>query len=148
MQEILAMSNQGKLEIFVSLQNLSELEEHRDEATKLANSIDKLPHFGIGSWNEQVATWKEQAGTWDQAKEDEGRQIRIDELAKSGSSIRDRGGYIDAIRSDLDAFVTSDKQFVAVGPAKRLNEEFTTKVLTPQELCRALPFNKASKPTL
>ena len=134
MQQILALSNEGKINIYVSLQNLSELDKHKDEAAELANSIERLPHYGIGTWDEQIGTWKDQAGTWAQAKEDEERQKKINELAKAGSSIRDRGGYIDAIRNNLDAFVTSDKQFVASGPAKRLNEEFATKVLTPQEV--------------
>jgi predicted nucleic acid-binding protein len=136
MQKILALKDEGKLELFVSLQNLSELEENKDQATELANSIDRLPHYGVGSWDEQVGTWKDQAGTWNEGKEDEERQKRINELAKAGSSIRDRGGYIDAIRNNLDAFVTSDKQFVATGPAERLNAEFETKVLTPQEVVK------------
>lgn len=45
MQKILAFRKDGKLEIFVSLQNLFELAERKDEATELANSIDRLPHL-------------------------------------------------------------------------------------------------------
>jgi hypothetical protein len=70
MQKILALKDEGKLELFVSLQNLSELEENKDQATELANSIDRLPHYGVGSWDEQVGTWKDQAGTWNEGKED------------------------------------------------------------------------------
>lgn len=134
MQKILALSSEGKLEMFVSLQNLSELEERDDAAAKLAKSVHRLPHYGIGTWDEQVGTWEEQAGTWNQSEEDQERQRKIKELANTGSSIRDRGGYIDAIRNNLDAFVTSDTAFVKTGPAKKLNDEFLTKVLTPQEV--------------
>ncbi len=59
-------------------------------------------------------------------------------LAKSGTDIRDRCGYIDALRSQLDGFVTSDKQLVATGPSKRINERFFTKVLTPEQLADEL----------
>lgn len=60
------------------------------------------------------------------------------ELAKSGTDIRDRGGFIDALCSGLDGFVTSDKQLVGSGPAKRINERFSTKVLTPEQLADEL----------
>lgn len=65
-------------------------------------------------------------------------QMELEQLAKSGTDIRDRGGFIDALCSGLDGFVTSDKQLVGSGPAKRINEWFSTKVLTPEQLADEL----------
>jgi len=65
---------------------------------------------------------------------DDETQEKIGALAKSGNDIRDRGAYIDAIRGNMYAFITSDKQLVGSGPANKLNNEFKTQVLTPNQL--------------
>ena len=106
----------------MSLQTLHELEQRQDEALKLVKTLPRLPHWPIGTWNDQVGTWQQLTGTWDDMKSNDRIQMEFEQLAKSGTDIRDRGGFIDALCSGLDGFVTSDKQLVGSGPAKRINE--------------------------
>jgi len=74
-------------------------------------------------------------GRWEEKRQD---SVGVKALAKSGTDIRDRGGYIDALCSEVDGFVTSDKQLVGTGPSKRINERFFTKVLTPEQVAEEL----------
>src|SRR3989304_6352065 len=99
MQRLLAASKSGKLFLKVSLHTLHELEQRQDEALKIAKTLPKLPHWPIGTWDEQVGTWKQQTGTWDDARRNDKIQLELKALAKSGTDIRDRGGYIDALCS-------------------------------------------------
>ena len=138
LQRIFRAADTGQVSLKVSLQTLHELEEMKDEALELAKTLPKLPHWPIGSWDEQVGTWKQQTGTWDDGKRNDQIQLKLSTLAKSGTSIRDRGGYIDALRNRLDGFVTSDKQLVGSAPSTRINNQFSTKVITPEELAKVL----------
>jgi hypothetical protein len=138
MQTILALASDDRLDLYVSVQSLSELKGGNDDPERLARSLKQLPHFRVGSWNEQIESWKNEGGTWEESREDEKRQKLIHDLANTGNSIRDRGGYIDAIRSNLDAFVTSDGQFTKPVPASTLNRAFRTKVLKPQQVVEQL----------
>lgn len=131
-------AKRDEVSLKVSQQTLYELEAKMDEAWQLANTLPKLPHWPIGTWDEQVGTWKQATGTWDDAKKNDEIQMELEKLAKSGNDIRDRGAYIDALRSGLDGFLTSDKQLVGSGPAKRINKQFSTKVLTPEQLAEEL----------
>lgn len=137
LQRILRAAHRGQVSLKVSLQTLHELEERKDEACKLAKTLPELPHWPIGSW-EQVGTWKQQTGTWDDARRNDRIQSELKALAKSGTDIRDRGGYIDALCNGLDGFVTSDKQLVGSGPSARINKQFSTKVLTPEQVAEEL----------
>jgi hypothetical protein len=134
MQRILLAFNSGKLSLRVSLQTLQELEQKDDAAWELARTLEILPHWPIGTWGEQVGTWAEIEGTWNDIKTNDEIQLKLKELAKSGTDIRDRGAYIDALCSGMDGFITSDKQLVGAGPSKRINESFSTKVLTPEQI--------------
>lgn len=138
MQRIFTAFNGGKLSLKVSLQTLHELEQKKGAAWELAKTLPELPHWPIGMWNEQVGAWAQQTGTWDDVKRNDKIQLELKALGKSGTDIRDRGGYIDALCSELDGFVTSDKQLVGTGPSKRINERFFTKVLTPEQLAEKL----------
>ncbi len=138
MQAILeAAAKAHRIALWVSRHTLSELTRD-DEATVLARSLPALPHYPIGTSDEQVGTWDKLAGTWDDAKRNEDLQIQIKALAHANVSIRDRGGLIDALASKLDGFVTSDKGLVAPGPASKINAVLATKVLTPIELAGTL----------
>jgi hypothetical protein len=61
-------------------------------------------------------------------------QQELQSLAKAGTDIRDRGAYIDALMARVDAFVTSDKQLVASGPANRIEQRFGLGVVTPSDM--------------
>lgn len=137
-QRIISAFNSGKLCLSVSLQALHELEHKKDAAWELAKTLPKLPHWPIGTWDEQVGTWAQQTGTWDDIKTNDKIQLELKALANSGTDIRDRGGYIDALCSGVDGFVTSDRQLVGSAPSKRINERFFTKVLTPGQLAEEL----------
>ena len=131
---LLNAAHRGNLHLGVSLHTLHELEEKKDEAWKLAISLTEIPHWPIGTWDEQVGTWKQQSGTWDDGRKNDNIQKELEALAKSGNDIRDRGAFIDALCSGYDGFVTSDNQLVGKGPAKRINERFSIKVLSPEQL--------------
>lgn len=138
LQRILLAAKCGEVSLKVSLQILHELEQKQDEALKLAKTLPELPHWPIGAWDDQVGVWQQQTGTWDDMKWNDHIQMELEQLANSGTDIRDRGSFIDALRSGLDGFVTSDKQLVGSGPQKRINERFSTKVLTPEQLADEL----------
>lgn len=138
LQRVLAAAERGEVSFKVSLHTLHQLGEKKDNAYNLAKTLPELPHWPIGSWSEQVGTWEQATGTWHDGNVNNKIQIELKNLAKSGTDIRDRGGYIDALRSGLDGFVTSDKQLVGSGPAKRINERFPTKVITPEQLADEL----------
>lgn len=131
MQQILCAGQQGRVRLLVSLQTISELEARDDMALELARQTERLPHFAIGSWGEQVGAWNDEAGTWADGKADDVRQEQISRLAKSGNDIRDRGALIDALRADCDFFITSDGQLSKPGPRQRLALEFPIRIRTP-----------------
>ena len=138
MQRLLAAAKEGIVCFKVSLHTLHELEGKKDEAWDLAKNLDELPYWPIGSWDEQVGSWKQQTGSTNDAKRNNEIQMHLKRLAKSGTDIRDRGAYIDALRAGLTGFLTSDKQLVGSGPQVRINEAFPTRVLTPQQLADEL----------
>jgi len=138
LQRILQTAKKGRVSLKVSLQTLEELKGREDEAWELAKSMPELRHWPIGTWEEQVGTWEQQTGTWDDARQNDQIQSELKALAKSGTDIRDRGGYIDALRNGLNGFVTSDKQLVGPGPSARINKRFSTKALTPEQVAEEL----------
>ena len=132
-RKLLGAADRGRVSLKVSLHTLHELEVRGDKAWELAKTLPELPHWPVGSWNEQVGSWQQQAGSWDDAKRNDEIQRQLKALAKSGTDIRDRGAFVDALRNGVDGFVTSDKQLVGSGPAARINETFATKVVTPEQ---------------
>ena len=131
---LLEAAKNGDICVGVSLHTLHELEEKKDDAWKLAKSLPEVGHWPIGTWGEQVGIWKQQSGTWDDIRRNDQIQEELEKLAKSGNDIRDRGAFIDALCSNYDGFVTSDKQFIGSGPVRRINERFLTKVISPEDL--------------
>jgi hypothetical protein len=142
LQQILQAARSGAISLSVSLHTLNELGGREDEALRLAKTLPVLSHWPIGSWNDQVGTWYQATGSWDDGRRNDEAQTILKARAKSGNSIRDRGAYIDALRNDLDGFITSDKQLIAPGPANRINNEFSTKVLTPESLASSLSLER------
>ena len=134
MQSILQAAHSGKIILMVSLHTLSELEKKPDAAYKLAKTAEKIPYWTIGSIGELVGTIAELAGTIQDMSRNEEIQEELEKLAKSGNDIRDRGAYIDALKANADAFVTSDKHLVGSGQAQRIREKFGLRVLTPLDL--------------
>jgi len=137
-QWLLGAAKKGRIYLAVSLHTLHELEKKKDKALELVKKLPELDHWPIGSWNDQVGTWKQQTGTWDDGKRNDKIQEELEQLAKSGNDIRDRGAYIDALCNKFDGFVTSDKQFVGSGPLRRINKRFSMVVITPEELVKEL----------
>ncbi len=133
MKIVLQAYQDKRIIITVSLHTLSQL-KYPEGAVNFAKSCEILPHFPIGSWGEQIAAWNEVAGTWDEARKNGELQLELENLSKSGNDIRDRGAYIDALKANVDVFVTSDKHFIASMPAKRIEDRFGLKVLTPWQL--------------
>ena len=131
MRQILDAYKEGLVKLSVSLQTLHELEARPDAALDMANQIERLPHYSIGFWDEQVGSSEDEAGTWADGKGDDERQEQIARLAKSGNDIRDRGALIDALRAECDFFVTSDGQLVKSRPRQQLEASFPIRLLTP-----------------
>jgi len=138
LQRIFGAAERGQVSLKVSLHTLHELEGKKDEAWKLAKTLPVLPHWPIGTWADQVATWSELEGTWSDMERNDQIQLQLKEIAKSGTDIRDRGSYIDALCNGSDGFVTSDRQLVGSVPCERINNQFPTKVLTPEQLVEEL----------
>ena len=138
MQRLLAAYRTGKVSLKVSLQTLHELAQKQDKALEFAKALPELPHWPIGTWDEQVGIWEQQAGAWDDARRNHKIQLELEALAKSGADIRDRGAYIDSLCSGLDGFITSDRQLIDPGPAGRIKERFFTRVLTPNQVLKEL----------
>ncbi len=86
-------------------------------ALEIALSCVQIVHYPIGSWAD--------------AKRNQAIQFELRTLAKPGSSIRDRGAYIDALLDGADAFLTSDAQLAKSGPAQRIQARFGLKVVRP-----------------
>lgn len=137
MQKIIEAHSSKQIIITVSLHTLFEIKEPI-EALNFARNFEVLPLYPIGTWGEQIATWVELAGTWEVARINQELQEELEQLAKSGNNIRDRGAYIDAINAQVDAFVTSDGQFVNSGPAERIKNRFGLRVITPQQLAEEI----------
>ena len=136
--QLLEFAKKGVIYICVSLHSIEELSVSEDKAWELAKSIPEAPHWPIGKWKDQVGAWNQLQGTWEDINRNEQIQNEIENLAKSGNDIRDRGAFVDALCSGFDGFVTSDKQFVGSGPIKRLNGRFSILVVTPEDLLAAL----------
>jgi len=135
----------GRLELHVSRHTLTELERNPDAAFELAKTFPVLPHWPIGTWADQVGSWKQIEGTWCDCERDDAIQEELSKLAKSGNDIRDRGAFLDALRAKADAFVTSDRQLVGIGPAKRISERFGLRVISPTQLLEIIK-NEDAKP--
>jgi hypothetical protein len=138
MRVILAAQEARRVELTVSQHTLNELKQKPDAASDLADACTVLPHFPIGSWDEQVSTWHQSAGTWDDAKRNQAIQQELRTLATSGNSLKDRGAYLDALYAKVEAFVTSDRQLADSEPAKKIEERFGLRVMTPHQLANEL----------
>ena len=138
MRCILRSRDQGRVALTVSRHTLAELDARLDEARALSRLLPILPHWPIGTWGEQVCTWEQAEGTWGDASQNDDIQCELAVLAKSGNDLRDRGAFLDALKAGVDLFVTSDKQLVGSGPAKRIGDRFGLRVVTPQWLAEAL----------
>ena len=121
---IIELRNQGFAKLFISRHSLHEIREPKG-AVDLANSCELLPHYPIGAWDDQIGNWDDLAGTWNDAKLNQATQQKIQNgLAKSGTDIRDRGAYVDALSAGVDVFMTSDGKLVKDGPASRIAEKY------------------------
>ena len=137
MQMIITVYRSQQIEITVSLHTLPQIKSPV-KAVMFAKMVKVLFHYPIGKWNEQIVSWGEVAGTWDDARKNQKIQEELENLAKAGNDIRDRGAYIDALSANVDAFITSDKQFAGSGPAKRIESKFGLRVITPQQFVNEL----------
>ena len=138
MQTILKASYSGEVTLLASLHSLYELERKPDGALALAKSIPLLPHFPIGTWEEQVETWNQAAGTWEDAKRNEEIRKDLKKLANAKAGIRDLGVYIDALFGHADVLVTSDGDLVKEGPSKQIAAKYGLKAITPAEFVSEL----------
>ena len=134
MKKILEYAKIGKINIYVSRHTLDELSKKPDKAYEIAKTMLTLPYCPIGSWNDIFGTWNDLNCTWDDIGKNDKLVDELKQLAKSGSDIRDQGAYIDALHAGMNFFVTSDRQFVASEPAKKIENHFGLRVITPKEL--------------
>lgn len=138
LQCVLQAHSNGRVNLAISLHTLAEITS--PAARELAERLPLLPHFPIGAWTDQVATWNQLAGTWADAKRNQQIQLELVSVANAGSSLRDRGAYLDALAANADAFVTSDGAFAKSKPAGRILAHFGLEVLTPSSFVTRLGF--------
>jgi hypothetical protein len=136
LQTIFSRTSKGAVTLFVSLHTLAELARKPDAAYDLAKTLQALPHWLIGAIEDQVAMIKDLQGTWEDGRRNQEIQLELKRLAGSGNDIRDRGAYLDALFTKMDAFVTSDGHLVRTEPARRMCERFGLRVLTPSQLAQ------------
>lgn len=136
MKKLLLAHRVGRVVLAVSRHTLPELKT--EAARAIADALPLVPHWPIGSWAEQVATWDQVSGTWDDAKRNQLVQLEIRNLANSGSSLQDRGAYLDALNGGADVFVTSDRQLAKSNPALLLQRRFGLRVMKPGMLAAEL----------
>lgn len=110
------------------------LKESQTRRLLSRKSLALLPHFPIGTWEEQVGTWNQAAGTWEDAKRNEEIREGLKKLAKPRADIRDLGAYIDAWVAHADVFITSDKDLVGERPSRKIADKYRLRVMTPKEL--------------
>ncbi len=130
LERIFSAAKSGRITLAVSRHTVAEI-LCPASACELAKTVEVIPYWPIGAINQQVAAIQQLAGTWEDAKRNEQIQHELEQLAKSGNDIRDRGAYLDALRAGADIFVTSDRQLAASGPARKIRERFRLRVLTP-----------------
>lgn len=123
-----------RVKLLVSYHTLQELSQKADEAYELAKSLEILPNWPIGTIADQVAPIRDLAGTWEDARRNEEIQHELEQLAKAGNDIRDRGAYLDALYGGVETFVTSDRHLAGSAPAKRIEERFGLRIVTPKDL--------------
>lgn len=144
-QAIMKAHSEGAVELHVSRHTLAELETKPDPAFDLAKTFPVLPHWTIGTWANQVGSWEQMEGTWCDAERNDSIQEELRKLANSGNDIRDRGAFLDALHAKAGAFVTSDKQFVGSGSAKRIFEKFGSRVVSPAKLLEILKETRSTE---
>ena len=127
MHRIFQAAARGELELSVSLHTLHELEARKDEAWDWRGLRLNCPIglLVVGRSKSEPGSNRREPGMIGRRNDE--IQTELKSLAKSGTDIRDRGGYIDALRNGLDGFVTSDKQIVGNGPSGRINGRFQTR---------------------
>jgi predicted nucleic acid-binding protein len=134
MRRLLSIAELGRIRLMVSRHTLEELSKKPDPAYELAKTVEVAPYWPVGTISEQVATIGQLTGTWDDARQNQEIQEEVKQLAKSGTDVRDRGAYLDALRTGADAFVTSDRHLAGSVPAGKIRAKFGLRVLTPCEL--------------
>ena len=143
MRVILEAHESRKITAMVSRHTIAELPDPLDPTRQLATTLTVLPYWPIGTIAVQVTTIEQVTGTWEDARRNEQIENELEQLAKSGNDIRDRGAFLDALLGGADVFVTSDKQLVGSGPSKKIHDRFGIRVLRPADLACEL---RSSRP--
>jgi len=124
MKLIFEAHESGRVTAMVSRHSLAELREP-PEACRFAESLPALPYWPIGTIAEQVATIEQLAGTWEDARRNEEIQDELEQLAKSGNDIRDRGAFLDALLARMYSLRRTNNSRVADRPREfRIDSEF------------------------
>lgn len=121
----------GRIEIWTSRHVLVELSVKSGIPLDLAKKCKLLPHYVVGSWDEQLISWEQVNSTWAQAKGIDRKQLVLKGLAKTQNSLRDRGIYLDSLMAGMDFFMTSDRQFADKRPSLEIENKFGLKIITP-----------------
>jgi predicted nucleic acid-binding protein len=108
-------------------------------AESLARAYETIPYHPVGRIDELLGTITQLSGTFDQMRVNEALRVRLGNLAKAGTDIRDRGAVIDALQARATYFVTSDRGLVAPAPRARIEAELPIRIRTPAEMLRELP---------
>jgi len=137
LRKLLSESSSGKISIKVSRHTLMELSRKPDSALALAQGVEPLPYWPIGTIAELVRQIRDLSGTWHDASQNEMLQQRMQTLAKAGISIHDKGAYLDAVLSRVDVFVTYDCDFIKEGQSK-VEETFGVPILSAEALVERL----------
>lgn len=139
---LLSLPAHGGVRIAISKHSWSELAggsgTYGPNAKALASRFEEVPYWPIGTINELLGTINELSGTFDDIRVNALLRERLGVLAAQGTGLHDRGALIDALRSEAEYFVTSDKGLVGSGPRRRIEAALPILIRTPTEMCEQL----------
>ncbi|MDP1861119.1 MAG: hypothetical protein Q8K82_20765 [Gemmatimonadaceae bacterium] len=135
---VFALGLSGRATLVISQHTLLELANRPDAAYELAKGLQVVPCFPFGRIQDLAGPISGLGGTIGQIGASDRKADIIGRLARSGSSLRDRGAVLDAIEAHVDFFVTSDRALVDLEPARRLHDRYGLRFLTPGEFCLSL----------
>jgi hypothetical protein len=130
------------IRVAVSRHSLDQLQRaaqsYPDGALELAERYECLPCYPFGRIEDLVGPIGGLSGTLGDIAASDVLYAKLQELAKRGVDLRDRGAVIDAYRANATAFVTSDGGVTGIGPAARILAALGFRVHVPEDVAQAL----------
>lgn len=126
------------VELCVSQHTLLELRRKPDSAFAQASSLNVVNCMPFGRIADLAGPISGLGGTLADIVRSDEMVAEMRELARTGSSLRDRGALLDAIAARVDFFGTSDRALCDSAPATRIHRRFGLRTVTPRAFVIAI----------